>query len=129
MHAEQYVHLVNPKSYALLTCLERFQFFLEDNSKSETGIAYYEEFTNSARRKITKEMDELRSIVNFYPTLERIKGKVGNGKPTKDVILQFADFFVYSPHIKFVTQHEKQNRWNEIRHKYYNGDDGNDLCC
>jgi len=58
-------------------------------------------------------------VTNFHRTLGKIKGKVINGKPAKDIVLQFSDFFVYAPHIKFVTNHAKQQRWEQIRHKYY----------
>jgi len=116
-HARKYTHPAGVRAYTLLACLERFQFFLED--VNDDGIAYYEEFTNSMRRKCTAEMEALRSVTNFHRTLGKIKGRVINGKPTKDIVLQFSDFFVYAPHIKFVTNHAKQQRWEQIRHKYY----------
>ena len=66
-------------------------------------------------------MDKLRGIPNFpfLSNLDRIKGKIKNGDPAQDRILQFSDFFVYAPHIKTVTNHEKIDRWNEIKDKYY----------
>ena len=118
-HYAKYVHPAPPKSYTLLACLERFQFFLEDNGGE--GIAYYEEFTNAMRRKITEDMHGLQSITDFYSTLGKIKGKVRNGKPSRDVLLQFSDFFVYAPHINFVTNHVSKCRFEQIHHKYYRG--------
>lgn len=118
-HASKYVHPAPPKTYTLLACLERFQFFLEDNGGG--GIAYYEEFTNAMRRKITEDMYGLQSITDFHSTLGKIKGKVRTGKPSTDVILQFSDFFVYAPQINFVTNHAKKCRLEQIYHKYYRG--------
>lgn len=118
-HMSRYTQPANVRAYTLLACLERFQFFLED--RQSEGIAYYESFTNSMRRMITSEMLGLRSIIDFYPTLGRIKGKVKNGNPYTDVLLQISDFFVYAPHIKAITRNEKQDRWRQVQHKYYRG--------
>ncbi len=73
-HMAQYTHPTNVRAYTLLTCLERFQFFLEDSQ--DEGITYYESFTNSMRRKIMSEMPSLRSITQLHPILSRIKGKM-----------------------------------------------------
>ena len=59
--------------------------------------------------------------MQFHPTLGRIKGKVKNGDPRTDVLLQISDFFVYAPHIKVITRSEKQDRWRQVQHKYYRG--------
>ena len=118
-HTSKYTNPVNVRAYTLLACLERFQFFLEDNQ--DDGIAYYESFTNRMRRMVTSEMRSLQSVTQFHSTLGRIKGKVKNGDPCTDVLLQISDFFVYAPHIKVITRSEKQDRWCQIRHKYYRG--------
>ena len=118
-HAAKYVNPIGAKAYTLLACLERFQFFLED--RHGEGITYYEEFTNSMRRKITKEVSALRDMTDFYPDLCKIKGKVRTGKPVSEVMLQFADFFVYAPHIMFITSGSKRRRWEQIQHRYYDG--------
>jgi hypothetical protein len=118
-HEAKYDWSVNVKAYTLLICLERFQFFLEDVNNE--GNAIYERFTNSLRRKMTQELQQLQSIPTFpyFTNLNKIKGKVKNGDPSKEVLLQFSDFFVYAPHIKLVTCHRKQKRWQEIKEKYY----------
>lgn len=118
-HASKYNRPVNVRAYTLLACLERFQFFLED--KQSEGVTYYESFTNSMRRMITSEMNTLQSMTHFHPTLGRIKGKIKNGNPRIDVLLQISDFFVYAPHIRAITHNEKQDRWKQIQHKYYRG--------
>ena len=119
-HASRYTNPVDVRAYTLLACLERFQFFLEDNR--DEGIAYYESFTNNMRRKITSEISNLQTMTQFHHTLNRIKGKVEDGNPYADVLLQISDFFVYAPHIKAMTLNEKQDRWSQIRHKYYRGE-------
>lgn len=118
-HHEKYKNPVNVMVYVLLANMERFQFFLEDSNA--TGTAYYEEFTNRTRRKITHEIGAIHSMTNFSDTLNNIRGKIKNGHPTSDVVLQFADFFVYAVNIKLATNHEKQDRWKQLEHKYYKG--------
>ena len=122
VHEAKYDWSVNVKAFTLLICLERFQFFLED--VDDEGEVTYERFTNNIRRKMTKELKRLQSISTFpcLTNLCKIKGRVKNGDPTKEVILQFSDFFVYAPHIKLVTGNQKQKRWEEIKEKYYEFD-------
>ena len=120
-HVAKDVGLSSPMSYALLTCLEQFEFFLDDNDGE--GITYYEEFANSMRRKVAADMQVLQSMTSFHSTLGKIKGKVRIGKPSTDIILQFSDFFVYAPQINFVTNNAKKRRFEQIRHKYYRGQD------
>ena len=141
-HYSKHSRSANVRSYTLLACLERFNYFLEDLETDEIenyaplfgreqatfmsfdsykGKAYYEEFTNFNRRKIMKDMQWLQNIPNFSPTrLGNIKETVENGKPQKDIVLQFADFFVYTAQIKFATADKKQDRWKKLKHKYYN---------
>ena len=68
-----------------------------------------------------EEIHRLRSIPGFpyLANLNKIKGNIINGDPVKDRALQFPDFFVYAPHIKMVTMHKCDSRWNEIKDKYY----------
>ena len=77
----------------------------------------------SLRRMITEELRQLQNIPNFshLTKLDKIKGKIINGDPTKEKILQFSDFFVYAPQIKIfqVTDQRSEERWNQIKGKYY----------
>lgn len=118
-HEANYEWSVNVRAYTLLLCLERFQYFLEDVNGE--GRAIYERFTNNLRRKMSGELYRLQAIPTFpyFTNLDKIKGKVRNGDPTREVILQFSDFFVYAPHIKLVTCHRKERRWQQIKGKYY----------
>ena len=118
-HDAKYEWPVNVRAYTLLICLERFQFFLEE--KNSEGKAIYERLTNSLRRMITEELRQLQNIPNFshLTKLDKIKGKIINGDPTKEKILQFSDFFVYAPQIKQVTDQRSEERWNQIKGKYY----------
>jgi len=109
----------NIMAYALLVSMKRFQSFLED--KDSEGVAYYEEFTNRMRRTVTREMERISFRTNFTGGLYKIKGRIKNGHPATDVVLQFADFFVYAPHIKSATNDHKQDRWLQVQYKYYNG--------
>lgn len=119
-HDQRYEWSVNVRAYTLLLCLERFQYFLEDNN--DNGTAVYEKFSKGLNEKMIKELKYLTSIRTFpsFTNLNKIKGRVKNGNPTKDKVLQFADFFVYAPHIKFVTSHKADRRWQQIESKYYN---------
>jgi len=119
IHEDKYDWSVNVRAYTLLICLERFQFFLEDYAGE--GKAIYERFSNNLRRKMTKELQLLQSIPTFpyFTNMEKIKGKVRNGDPVEERILQFSDFFVYAPHIKLVTSHKADRRWQQIKNRYY----------
>lgn len=59
---------------------------------------------------------------HYSPNLYKIKSRIETGDPFAEKILQFADFFAYAPHIKLVTNGEKERRFEEIKHKYYNFD-------
>lgn len=118
--SKPYPYTANVRAYSLLLCLERFQYFLEE--KNEEGISIYEKLTHSMRNNIEKDLKNLRNLTNFpfFTNLDKIKGKIRNGEPVKDKILQFADFVVYAPHIFFYTNRTRANRLNEIYEKYYN---------
>lgn len=118
-HLAKYEIPVDVRAYTLLICMERFQYFLQD--VNGTGAVVYEQLTVRLRQKMYREMRALRAIPNFpYLTkLDKIRGKIINGDPTRDKMLQFADFFAYAPHIKMVTCHKKDTRWQEIKNRYY----------
>lgn len=118
-HIARYELPISIRAHTLLTCLERFQYFLED--KNSEGKVIYERFSIKLRKKMNREMQKLQSIPGFpYLTkLDKIKGKIINGDPSKEKMLSFSDFFVYTPHIKMVTRNEKDTRWQEIMDKYY----------
>lgn len=118
-HVAKYDSPVNVRAYTLLICLERFQYFLEE--QNDDGIVIYERFNTRLRKKMGAEMAKLRRIPSFphLTNLHKIKGNIANGDPVKEKILQFSDFFAYAPHIKLITGHRNESRWNEIKEKYY----------
>lgn len=117
---KSYRYTANVRAYSLLLCLERFQYFLEENK--EEGIAIYEKLTNSMENNIQKDLKNLRELTKFpfFTNLDKIKGKIRNGEPVKEKVLQFSDFVVYPVHILFYTNRKCSNRFNEIYEKYYN---------
>lgn len=121
-HRKRYADPFGVRAYTLLACRQRFQRFLEE--RDDTGRIVYERFTTAQRRKIMPEMRELQDSVawRFSPNLYKIKSRIGSGNPLVERALQFADFFVYAPHIMLVTGKKKRSRFEEIRHKYYNFD-------
>jgi len=123
-HRNRYDWAVNVRAYSLLLCLERFQYFLED--ENEEGQAVYEQFTNNIRRRMTRELIRLQDMPTFplFTNLDNIRGRITNGDPIVQRVLQFSDFFVYSPHIRLVNNLRTENRWRQVRHKYFNIDGG-----
>ena len=119
-HDGRYDWSVNVRVYTLLFCLERFQYFLED--ENENGKTIYEKFSNNLRRKMTDELERLQNIPTFpsFTNLDKIKGKVRTGDPIEEKVLQFSDFFVYAPHIRSVTNYNADIRWRQIKERYYN---------
>ncbi len=118
-HIAKYTQPIDMRAYTLLICMERFQYFLEE--VHDDGIVIYEKLTTRLQRKMYREMQKLRSITAFpyFSNLDRIKGSIINGEPTKEKTLQISDFFVYAPHIKMVTSNRKESRWQEIKDRYY----------
>jgi hypothetical protein len=60
-----------------------------------------------------------------FPKLTKfnnIVGKVKDGDPLLEPILQFTDFFAYVPWVKCTTKCERISRYADIKHKYYNLD-------
>jgi len=119
-HCQYYENPVNATAYALLLMLERFQYFVQENNS--TGIAIYERYNAKMRKRIELEQRWLQRIPTFpSPTdLPDLDTTVRNGDPTKEIILQFADFFAYAPWIRQTTNHRATQKWNYIRLKYYN---------
>jgi hypothetical protein len=115
-----YPHPANPRAYSLLLILERFQYFLEDNNS--TGKAIYERFNAKMRKKVEIELRWLRSIPTFpVPTnLNNIQGRVITGDPTKQPILNIADFFTYLPYNFRNTSGQATTDFDYIKSKYYN---------
>ncbi len=118
--SKPYPYTASVRAYSLLLCLERFQYFLEENG--EDGISIYEKLTRSMRKNIEKDLRNLRELTRFpfFSDLDKIKGKIRSGDPVKEKVLQFADYVVYPPHIFFYTNQKCSNRLNEIHYKYYN---------
>lgn len=116
----QYKRPADPRAYALLLLLERFQYFLEDYR--DTGIAIYEKFNAKMRKKAEMEQRWLRQIPSFpIPTnLSLLSQKVRNGDPTKEPMLQIADFFAYVPWIKQMSNGQATKRFYQILPQYYN---------
>lgn len=116
----QYKNPADPRAYSLLLLLERFQYFLEDYG--DNGIAIYEKFNSKMRKKAEIEQRWLKQIPSFpVPTsLNLLKEKVRNGDPSKEPMLQIADFFAYVPWIKQMSNGQATRRFYQILTKYYN---------
>ena len=123
-HYERYPNLVNPQAYAMLIMLERFQDFLEE--KNGEGKAIYERFNRKTRKKVEHAMEGLHVSfrLRHYKELSHIRGHVENGDPKIHPILQLVDFFAYTVWIRRTTDFRKEDRWNTLKHKYFNLDGG-----
>ena len=123
-HCRKYGIPANPKAYAMLIILERFQDFLEENGAE--GRAIYEKLNKKARKKVERTIRGLKEILRFrhYRELNNIRGHVENGDPKTSPILQLADFFAYAVWIKLTTSDASKNRWLSIKDKYYRLDYG-----
>ena len=116
---ERYRDPASPKTYSLLLLLERFQYFLED--KDSRGVAIYERFNAKMRKKAELEAKLLQSNAAFpNPTnLNKIRRHVLDGDPTKEPILNLADFFAYLPFIRRM-KGSNPAPFDLIKHKYFN---------
>ncbi len=123
-HFTQYRHPINPKAYAMLIMLERFQDFLA--SEGSQGIAIYERISRRERKRLKGTMKRLKEVLAFrrHVELNNIVGDIQSGDPLKEPILQLADFFAYATQIMYNTNYEKKRRWESIKEKYYNLDGG-----
>ena len=74
------------------------------------------------RKKAEFEQKWLKKIPSFpVPTnLNLLREKVRNGDPSKEPMLQIADFFAYVPWIKQMSNGQATNRFYQILPKYYN---------
>ena len=61
--SKPYPYTANVRAYSLLLCLERFQYFLEENH--EVRISIYEKLTRSMRKNIEKDLRNLRTLTRF----------------------------------------------------------------
>ena len=118
-HISRYDYPMNVRAYTLWLCLERFEYFLQGTK--DDGVVVYERFSTRLRKKMNAEIIETckRSRLLIFTNSVRIWGRIINGDPVKEKVLQFPDFFVYAPYIKTVRGHKKGNRWQEIRNKCY----------
>ena len=123
-HFDKYSFPINPKAYAMLIILERFQSFLED--KNARGIVKYERFNKIERKKLRGTMNRLRQMLalKHYVEIDNIQGDIQNGNPLKDPVLQLADFFAYATQEMYRTNGDRSRRWDSIREKYHNIDSG-----
>jgi hypothetical protein len=115
-----YPRPANPRAYSLLLILERFQYFLEANNS--TGKAIYERFNAKMRKKAELELKWLQSIPTFpTPTnLNNIHRKVITGDPTREPILNIADFFASLPYTFRNTFGRIKTDFDYVKPKYYN---------
>ncbi len=120
-HYNHYSNPIFPMALALWYILERFQYYVSNIDGK--GIAVYEQFTESLRNKVNKEWKKLESYEKFpQPTdFKNLKKKVLNGDPTKEPMLAFADFFVYLPWNRKMSN----SKWKGFGHKYHALDSGN----
>lgn len=114
----------NPKAYAMLLVLERFQRFLRLNYSM--GNAIYERFSSRDRRKIKKAIADLDGPLRipYYDDIIGMLNNMQDGDPTNEPILQLADFCAYATFTKHESNCRKQDRWESIKQKYFKLDDG-----
>ncbi len=119
-HFDKYDEPEDPKAYALVLMLERFQDFLA--SKASEGIVIYERINRAERKRLKGTMKGLKRMLalNQYVELKNIIGDIRSGDPLKEPILQLADFFAYATHSKYRSNGTKQDRWESVKEKYYN---------
>lgn len=116
--------LENPKAYAMLLMLERFQDFL--NMNGSDGSVVYERFNKRERRKIKRAVTALheRLEIKHYKEIDGMLGDIRNGDPTKEHILELADFFAYVTFTKYESKCTKHDKWYSIKEKYFMLDAG-----
>lgn len=107
---------IHPTAYALHLIRERFEYFLRDEHSD--GKVIYERYNAELRKKMEIEISILLRTTNF-PRPTNFSNQiviVEDGDPTKEPMLQFADFFAYIPWIKKTSN----ANWVAFREKYYN---------
>lgn len=119
-HFTQYSYPINPKAYAILIMLERFQDFLM--SKGAQGMVIYERISRRERKILKGTMNILKKVQTSKRRVElsNIMGDIQSGDPLEEPILQLADFFAYATQIMYKTNYKKMRRWESIKEKYYN---------
>lgn len=71
-------------------------------------------------------MKALQGLLRFrhHVELNNIAGKIRDGDPLKEPILQLADFFAYATQFKYRSEGKRSRRWESIKMKYYSYDGG-----
>jgi len=120
IHCDHYPNPADPTAYTLLLILERFQYFVEE--KQSRGKAIFEKFNAKMRKKAEIGLKWLQKIPTFpSPTnLDQLEKKIVYGDPVTEPILQFADFFAYTPWIRRTTNFNADEKWESLKDKYYN---------
>ena len=123
-HCRKYGIPADPKAYAILIMMERFQDFLEEHGAQ--GMAIYEKFNKKSRKKAERTIRGLKEVLRFrhYRELNNIRGNMQNGDPRTSPILQLADFFAYVVWIKSTSAGASKDRWLSVKQKYYRLDHG-----
>ena len=123
-HFDKYDEPEDPKAYALVLMLERFQDFLA--SKASQGIVKYERINRTERKRLKGAMKGLKRMLapSHYVELKNITGDIRSGDPLEEPILQLADFFAYATHVGYRSNWTKQDRWKSVKEKYYNPNGG-----
>ena len=120
-HCKNYNRPANVLGYALLLILERFQYFL--NEYGDSGKAIYERYNSKMSKIVDRTHRWLRSLSRFpNANLEKIQSKIVNGNPKDHTILQYSDFFAYAPWIRSQTCYRLSEKYDRLKHKYYNLD-------
>lgn len=120
-HFDKYDEPEDPKAYALVLMLERFQDFLA--SKASQGIVIYERINRAERKRLKgtmKGLERMQAPRNHHVELKNIMGNIRSGDPLEEPILQLADFFAYATHVRYRSNGTKQDRWKSVKEKYYN---------
>ena len=121
------VGLSNPfgaRTNTLFKCQERFQRFLEEHNA--LGSVVYERFSYQRRGKILRDLQRLRNS-SSVTVADRIRSWIMDGDPFTNRVLQFSDFFVYAPYAMRVSDCKRTRRFEEIKYKYYNLDEYDEL--
>ena len=124
-HYKKYPKPADPQAYAMLLMRMIFQDFLVDEKEGK-GKIIYERFNERLQRKTKEVMEWLcdRSPYWHDKKLNNIADNIKNGDPKRHPILQLADFFAYVTWIREKSNHEKGDKWELIKHKYYKLDGG-----
>lgn len=115
-YEEQGLRPIHPTAYALHLIRERFEYFLRVNN--EIGKIIYERFNSEFRKKVEIEINWFLRTTRF-PQHVRFSSQyriIEDGDPTKEPMLQFADFFAYVPWMRKTSN----ANWESFTNKYYN---------